>query len=241
MTALLTPRRRRGTEYLDDPGVDGSVTVRSLADVARANQLFGGTSAALAELRIALHELGAPDGGREVILLDVGTGMGDIPARARKVAAEAGVSLVTVGVDASEPLARAAACDAFPTARADALALPFADDSVDIAMCSQLLHHFEGDSALAIIRELDRVARHRAIVSDLRRSWLAAAGIWLASFPLRFHPVSRHDGVVSVLRGFTRGELEGMVESAVRGHARVRYRAAFRATAAWTPTRTGGT
>jgi hypothetical protein len=174
-----------------------------------------------------------------VILLDVGTGMGDIPARAREVAAEVGVSLVTVGVDASEPLARAAACDALPTARADALALPFADDSVDIAMCSQLLHHFEGDHALALIRELDRVARHRAIVSDLRRSWLAAAGIWLASFPLRFHPVSRHDGVVSVLRGFTRGELEGMVESAVRRHARVRYRATFRATAAWTPTRTG--
>ena len=213
------------------------MTVRSLADVARANQLFGGTSAALAELRIALHELGAPDGGREVILLDVGTGMGDIPARARKVAAEAGVSLVTVGVDASEPLARAAACDAFPTARADALALPFADNSVDIAMCSQLLHHFEGDRALALLRELDRVARHRVIVSDLHRSWIAAAGIWLASFPLRFHRVSRHDGVVSVLRGFTRDELERMVESAVRQRPSVRYRPGFRTTAVWTPTR----
>ena len=92
-----------------------------------------------------------------------------------------------------------------------------------------------------MLRELDRVARHRVIVSDLRRSWLAAAGIWLASFPLRFHPVSRHDGVVSVLRGFTRDELEQMVEGAVNRRAHVRYRPAFRATAAWTPTpsRTG--
>ena len=234
---MLTPRRRRGTEYLDDPGVDGRVTIRSLADVARSNRLFGGTSAALAEIRAALRELGARPEDGEVTLLDVGTGLGDIPARARKMAADAGVGLRTVGVDASEPLARAAACEALPTVRANALELPFADDSVDIAMCSQLLHHFDGDGAMALLRELDRVARHRVIVSDLRRSWLAAAGIWLASFPLRFHHVSRHDGVVSVLRGFTRDELERMVESAVRERPRVRYRPIFRTTAVWTPTR----
>lgn len=235
MTALLTPRRRRGIEYLDDPGVDGRVAVRSLADVARANELFGGTSAALAELRIALREIRDMDEGDELTLLDVGTGIGDIPARARTLARHSGIALRTVGVDASESLARAAACDAFATARADALALPFADDSVDIVMCSQLLHHFEGAQALALLRELDRVASRRVIVSDLRRSWLAAAGIWLASFPLGFHPVSRHDGVVSVLRGFTRDELRGMVASSVNEQARVCYRPGFRATASWTP------
>ena len=121
------------------------------------------------------------------------------------------IALRTVGVDASEPLARNAACDALPTARADALRLPFADESVDIVLCSQLLHHFEDELAVALLRELDRVARHRVIVSDLRRSWLAASGIWLVSFPLRFHPVSRHDGVVSVLRGFTRPTLYSIV------------------------------
>lgn len=235
MSAILTPRRRRGREYLDEPGVDGDVTVRSLRDVARANRYFGGVSAPLAELRIALRELGTPSNGEDVVLLDVGMGMGDIAARARAVAADAGVQLRTVGVDASEPLARRASCQALPTARADALALPFADHSVDIVLCSQLLHHFEHERALALVRELDRVAKQRVIVSDLRRSWLAASGIWLASFPLRFHPVSRHDGVVSVLRGFTRAELEAMVERAVSGRARVRQRPTFRLTAAWTP------
>ncbi|HET7552106.1 MAG TPA: methyltransferase domain-containing protein [Gemmatimonadaceae bacterium] len=237
MTALLTPRRRRGLEYLDEPGVDGRVTVRSLQDVACANRYFGGVSAPLAELRIALRELRTLADGESAVLLDVGTGLGDIAARARAVAADAGIPLRTVGVDASEPLARNASCPALPTARADALALPFADDSVDIVLCSQLLHHFENDRAIELLRELDRVAKHRVIVSDLRRSWFAASGIWLVSFPLRFHPVSRHDGVVSVLRGFTRGELERMVERAVHTQARVRQRPTFRLTAAWTPNR----
>ncbi len=239
MTALLTPRRRRGTEYLDEPGVDGGVTVRSLRDVASANRYFGGASAPLAELRIALREVGTPAEGEEIVLLDVGTGLGDIAARARAVAADFGIPLRTVGVDASEPLARNASCPALPTARADALELPFADDSVDIVLCSQLLHHFEEERAVELLRELDRVARHRVIVSDLRRSWLAASGIWLVSFPLHFHPVSRHDGVVSVLRGFTRSELEKMIQQAVSRQARVRQRPTFRLTAAWTPNRTG--
>jgi ubiquinone/menaquinone biosynthesis C-methylase UbiE len=194
-------------------------------------------SAPLAELRIALRELRTLADGESAVLLDVGTGLGDIAARARAVAADAGIPLRTVGVDASEPLARNASCPALPTARADALALPFADDSVDIVLCSQLLHHFENDRAIELLRELDRVAKHRVIVSDLRRSWFAASGIWLVSFPLRFHPVSRHDGVVSVLRGFTRGELERMVERAVHTQARVRQRPTFRLTAAWTPNR----
>ncbi|HET7623059.1 MAG TPA: methyltransferase domain-containing protein [Gemmatimonadaceae bacterium] len=239
MTAIITPRRRRGTEYLDEPGVDGAVTVRSLEDVARANRYFGGKSAPLAELRIALRELRTPVEGEELVLLDVGTGLGDIAASARAVAADIGIPLRTVGVDASEPLARTAACEALATVRADALALPFADHSMDIVLCSQLLHHFEDRRAVTLLRELDRVAKHRVIVSDLRRSWLAASGIWLASFPLNFHPVSRHDGVVSVLRGFTRRELQEMVSRAVQRQAHVRRRPTFRLTAVWTPNRTG--
>jgi hypothetical protein len=73
------------------------------------------------------------------------------------------------------------------------------------------------------------------IVSDIRRSWLAAAGIWLASYPLHFHPVSRHDGVVSVLRGFTPGELRQLVRTATEQTPVARRRLGFRTTASWKP------
>jgi 2-polyprenyl-3-methyl-5-hydroxy-6-metoxy-1,4-benzoquinol methylase len=231
LVALLTPRRRRGIEYLDDPAVDARVVRRSLDDVARSNALFGGTRAVLAELQLALRDIQRPI----VTLLDVGTGAGDIPSRARAVAARMGIELVTIGIDGCEALARAAKSASLPMVRATALSLPVADHSVDIALCSQVLHHFEHQDAIALLRELNRVARHRVIVSDLRRSWLAAAGIWLASFPLRFHPVSRHDGVVSVLRGFTGDELRHLVRAAVHQTPSVRNHLGFRTTAAWTP------
>jgi len=88
---------------------------------------------------------------------------------------------------------------------------------------------------LAKRHEMNRVARVRVIVSDLRRSWIAAAGLWIASFPLRFHAVSRHDGVVSVMRGFTPEELGDTVREAVARKTVVHRRRAFRVTTSWTP------
>jgi SAM-dependent methyltransferase len=227
----FTPRRRRGRELLDDPGVDPRLRARSLADVARANALFGGTHAVLAELELALRA--APAG--PATLLDVGTGLGDIPRRAVALAHRHGIALRAYGVEVVESLAREARGAELAVACANGLALPFADRSVDYVTCSQLLHHFDNAGALALLREMHRVARRRVIVSELRRSWIAAAGIWLASYPLRFHPVSRHDGVVSVFRGFRRSELRDLVRAAVSRDAEVRDRIGFRTTAAWAP------
>ena len=205
-----------------------------MGDVARSNALFGGAHAVLAELDDLLS---TETDARPLSIFDVGTGLGDIPARVRARAKKCGVAVCTVGLDTSEALAQAAHDATLPMLRADARRLPVADRAFDIVLCSQVLHHFRRDDGIALLRELDRVARRRVIVSDIRRSWLAVAGIWLASWPLRFHPVSRHDGVVSVLRGFTPGELAELVREAVGIQPRVRRHRGFRVTASWTPVR----
>lgn len=231
VTPKFTPARGDGREILDDPRTPDSVVRRSLRDVATANALFGGTRAVLAELRPLFEERR----GTALTLLDVGTGAADIPAAARTAAEGAGVRLTAFGADAVECLVRTAGARLHGAVCADALALPFATRSIDVVVCSQLLHHFTEPRLGMLLRELDRVARRLVIVSDLRRSYLAAGGIWLASFPLRFHPVSRHDGVQSVLRGFTPDELRDHVRRATSRRPVVRRRAGWRVTASWTP------
>ena len=230
MRDMLTPQRKRGVEILDSPDVDPGIITRSLADVARANALFGGISSALGEVKEALKEV-----PRDATLLDVGTGLGDIPCRAREEARRNGIELTTIGLDSALVLASASQCSIDFAVCADALHLPFADNSIDIVMCSQVLHHFAGKQASDLLREMDRVARVRVIVSDLRRSWIAAAGLWLVSFPLRFHAVSRHDGVVSVMRGFTPKELVDTVYEAIARRPVAHRRRAFRVTTSWAP------
>lgn len=230
MTAILVPPRRRGVEILDLPDLDPNLVKRSLADVVRCNALFGGLSAALEEIRKTLEDV-----PRSATLLDVGTGLGDIPCRAKMLAKENGVELTTIGFDSALELTRASGGSVSFAVCGDALRLPFADRSVDIVMCSQVLHHFAERDAATLVREMNRVARIRVIVSDIRRSWIAAAGLWLVSFPLRFHAVSRHDGVVSVLRGFTPDELADTVTDAIARRPVVHRRRGFRVTASWAP------
>jgi SAM-dependent methyltransferase len=227
--AFLTPARRRGVEWLD-VNRDPVLQRRSHRDIALANRLFGGARAVQAELAPLLH-----GSGGSATLLDVGTGTGDIPDRLRRFASQHDVSLDVFGLDGRVELVRATR--EFPVAgvAGDALALPFAAQTFDFVIASQVLHHFANEDAVQLIREMHRVARRRVIIADLRRSWVAVAGLWLVSFPLGFHKVSRHDGVVSILRGFEVADLQELVRAAVDVSPRVRRRVGWRVTASWAP------
>jgi SAM-dependent methyltransferase len=236
--------RLRGTELLDDPNVDPDVRERSHRDVERSNVLFGGRRAVMLAVRPLFDEIVKSttnhrppfaDHQPRATLLDVGTGLADLPWRAREIARRRGLSLRTVAIDDAFTLIATARHRLNDAVCGDALALPFGDRSFDIVLCSQLLHHFDHEPALELIAELDRVARHRVIVSDLRRSRIAAAGFFVAAVALRFHPVTRHDGPLSVMRGFTEGELGGMVLTATGVQPAIRKRLGYRLTASWTP------
>lgn len=227
--SVLVPRRRRGREILDDPNVDTETRLRSLGDVTRSNALFGGRRAAVTAVAGILPRQGT------VSVLDVGTGLADIPATIVRLAAARGVRVVTIGLDESVELLRSARGRLSAVSCGTVTALPFRDASVDVVVCSQLLHHFADDALADVVRELDRVARLHVVIADIRRSWLAAAGFWLASFPLGFHRVTRHDGVVSVFRGFSAPELVSIVKQATGVTPTVRRRLGFRLTATWTP------
>lgn len=224
------PAGRR--ELFDDATADAAVAAASLRDIARANRFLGGAGAALSRLDEVFR---ATPRGATLTLLDVGTGCGDIPRAARRRAAAAGLALRVVGLERHPTAAREAARDgALAAVLGDAAALPLRARSVDVVLCSQLLHHFHGAAVTAIVAELERVARRAVVIADIRPSPLAAAGVWLASFPLGFHPVSRRDGVTSVKRGFTPAALRGAC-AAAGVDADVRTHPGYRVTAAWRP------
>ena len=218
-------------ETLDRPDAPAPLVRASLADIRRANALFGGRRAVVAALEPFFAR--APSGTRWT-LLDLGTGAGDIPLAAARAAARQGLELATFGLEHHRTAAALARAAGVTPIVATIEALPFAPDSIDVVVMSQILHHASRERAVEWVRVADRIARRAVVVADIRRSTLAAWGIWLASFPLRFHRVSRHDGVLSVRRGFTPSELTALLRQAGID-AQAISRPGFRVVAAWEP------
>ena len=231
----FTPARRRGVEILDDPTVPDAIRLPAMADVARANRFFGGTRALLTGLREALPTLPT-----RTTLIDVGTGTGDIVPQAQRVFATKGLTITAFGVDVSECVACAARSRLAAAIVADGMHLPFASDSADVVVCSQVLHHFGDADARTLIAELHRVSRDWVIIADLRRSWLAAGGFYVASRLLDFHPVTRADGIASVFRGFVPSELGALIRNVTGIVPHVRTGTFWRITATWSKRRSNG-
>ena len=222
-------RSAAGSESLDTPGLDRDTARATLGDIARSNLLFGGRAAVAWGVKRLL------DGdacATPLMIADVGAGAGDVLVSLERVLAQRAVAMRGVAVDWHREAAVMAVECGQPAVVGDAFHLPLADRTVDVVVASQLLHHFSSEGAVSLVRELDRVARIGVVIADLRRSRMAAAGIWLAAHVLRFHPVSRADGVVSVRRGFTASELQGLC-AAAGVSAVVRRRPGYRMVAHW--------
>jgi hypothetical protein len=228
--AWTVPPRKMGYEVLDAPDVDPALIRRSHEDINRANAVFGGTRAVLGALRPLLDTLpAAPQ------VADVGGGTGETIEAVCALLQESGRRPWPITIDTAEILAPQARRRRSFFVCGDARALPIGSGTVDLVIAAQLLHHFTQSQIPVVVRELDRVARRAVLISDLRRSWVAMAGLWIASWPLGFHPVSRHDGITSIRRGFQATELATLVTHATSITPAVRHHLGYRVTATWQP------
>lgn len=157
-------------------------------------------------------------GLRELKLLDVGAGSGELLWATSRFASDSGLRAALTGIDLNEVSVRAAATTlqeySISFVRGDALKLPFRDRSFDYVISSLFLHHLSDEQIGLALEEMARVARLGVYVIDLERNALAYLLFRAASIAFRFSPMVRHDGALSVQRGFKPLELL----SAARDH-----------------------
>ncbi len=200
-----------GAALLDDARAAPDLVRVSLRNIARANRWLGGAAAVRFGLRRATAE---KPSGSTLTLLDVGTGLGDLPMMAARWAARRGIRMRPVGLEQHPAAAAAARENGVTAVVGDGADLPFRNGSIDLVLLSQVAHHFAPGAIVSLLRECARVARHAVIVADLRRSALAAAGFSVLGRLLRFDRHTLEDGLTSLHRGFTPRTLGALLADA---------------------------
>lgn len=210
-------------ELMDDFSITDERLTNALEQLRWINRLLGGYSTTMSVLAPFLRSRV----GQTTRILDLGTGIADFPEYIVQWAAgqPLPIDIELTAVDANPvtvEYANAALKQRLPKALqskirvevADALALPYADKSFDVVMGAMFLHHFAQENAIAIVKSMQRIARHGVIINDLHRHPLAYVGIYAITHLLPVSPMMRNDGPLSVLRGFQSKELRAIAQGA---------------------------
>ncbi|MGI9103039.1 MAG: methyltransferase domain-containing protein [Terriglobales bacterium] len=188
-------------ELLDTDEGTAAEVQQTLRELRRVNRWFGGISTTRSMLQRVVERTAA----RELTMLDVAAGSGDVSLNAAAHVSGARVQ-VTLADRAGTHLPR----NGTPEVVGDALALPFRDNSFDLVTCSLLVHHLEPAEIVRFVNDALRVARLAVLLNDLRRSPVHL-GLMYAGFAVLHGRITRYDGVASVRRAYTAGELRGIL------------------------------
>ena len=228
------PREAERIELIDRPDVPPAELTQSLIDITRLNR-FGATQTIVRQVAPFLAGLGA---GRTLRVLDVGTGAADIPLALARWARNHGYRVRIVALDVHPTILAYATRKVRDTAEVriiggDALDAPIRPGSVDLALCSLVLHHLPEDAVVSLLRQLAGLVRLGFIVNDFRRGRLAWATVWLATHLTGCGSMARHDGPLSVRRAYTPAELARLSTSAGLPDIRWRRSPVFRQIGVW--------
>jgi 2-polyprenyl-3-methyl-5-hydroxy-6-metoxy-1,4-benzoquinol methylase len=210
----------------------------SLRELAGLNSWLGGHRAlrsgiAQAVERLAKATPGLGSAARPLRVVDAGCGSGDGLRVLAKWCRRRNLHVELIGVDANPhtiEIARRASkdFDEISFRSLDVFGDDFLSLKADLVTATLFCHHFD-DTTLRRWFECLRRQPHAALfVSDLQRHWLPYYLFLLVCRVLRTTEVTRHDGAISVQRGFTRPELEALFAGAGARDYSLGWRWAFR-------------
>jgi SAM-dependent methyltransferase len=200
---------------------------RALADIKKVNRWLGGHGVSIQGLKPFLR----PNGGAPVHILDMGCGNGDFLRYLGDYCRQKDLPVALSGWDRNpKSLEWGHQQDESGEIRfecRDILSFPPLPEGEVVIVCNLFLHHFTDAQILEIFKNWQDLGCRAIVVNDLNRNPLAYYLFHLFGFIFRLSRMARHDGLVSILRGFTRKDLKSFNrELGIEGS--IRWRWAFR-------------
>lgn len=211
---LNTKHRTNASEIMDDFAMEGEMLRDALDKIAKINQLLGGNTITLQGVQNLLPE---ELSDKEFVIVDVGCGNGDMLRKLADYAIDNQLKFKLIGIDAN----------LFTINHARELSRDYSNINYqcedifdnhfkalhyDILLCTLTLHHFTDDEILKLMAVFYKNASLGIVINDLQRSAVSYRLFQGLCFVFRLNAMSREDGLVSILRGFKREELQHFSE-----------------------------
>lgn len=220
--------RSREREILDDLDLPQQELAQNLAELDWVNKRLGGHRIVQSALK-KLFKQNPPS--EPVTIADIGCGGGDTLRALYHSSLREQHNLRLQGFDLS-PKAVALAQKAsikepeIEYRTLDIFNLPV-DFKCDIVMFNLVLHHFSDAEITAIFKKLPAHCRY-VLVNDLQRHPLPYYLFKRVTTILNFSHISRHDGLLSILKSFVKKEWHLLMQQAGVNTYRIYWRWAFR-------------
>lgn len=225
-----TSQRTFAPEIMDDLRIEGEELRTTLDQIAQVNQLLGGNSITLQGVSMLMENVPP---GKEVTIADVGCGNGDILRKLAVMGRRKNWRLKLIGIDANGYTANYAAVLSaqYPEITyycMDILGAKFRELQYDIVLCTLTLHHFEDRQIMKLMSLFRRNAAIGIVINDLQRSAMAYRLFQLFSRLTGMGRMAKEDGLVSILRGFKKKEIQELSRKLNFNQYTLRWKWAFR-------------
>ena len=220
-------------EWMDDFSLGGEQLLQTLDQLLVINYWLGGFKVIKNGMKLLLDSWIQDKKNRPLEIIDLGCGGGDNLIRLAKWLRKRKIPFRLLGVDANEHVLAYARTSAheFPEIQflhQDCLDNSFHQQTCDIILCSLFLHHLDDNTLSQKLPLWCKQARTGVLINDLHRSrwaWILFRGI---TFVFCASAMVRHDGSLSIRRGFVRKELKKLVKLCSSKSAQIKWSWAFR-------------
>jgi 2-polyprenyl-3-methyl-5-hydroxy-6-metoxy-1,4-benzoquinol methylase len=204
-----TRKRSEAPEIMDDFNLKGETLRDALDKIASINRLLGGNKVTLQGIKYLLNG----NTKREIKILDVGCGNGDMLRTLADYSFKKQLNFKLIGIDAN----------AFTIRHATQLSVNYPNISYnctdifdeikqakvyDVILCTLTLHHFKNEEIITLMDAFNAQSTLGIVVNDLHRSKTAYYLFSILCFLFRLNKMSKDDGLISILRGFKKQDLQ---------------------------------
>ena len=221
-------QRSADVEMMDDLNCSGAIIDQTLIELETINKLLGGNNVTISSLsRVPLESTNA------VTLADLGCGGGDMLKRIRRWSHRRNLNMRLIGIDANPNIIdfarrNTSRDDQIEYYTLDIFSEEFKKHTFDIVVGTLFFHHFSNEQLIRFFQQLRNQVKRAIIINDIHRHWFAYYSIRFLTRLLSKSTMVKFDAPLSVLRAFTKEDLQTILDSAGLRNYTIKWRWAFR-------------